>query len=177
MQQRWRTDNSLPGVGTNMNMLASGLFIVQSGRPCAHDEKDSCVVPGGSSSGGAAWYGIGKHDSSTAVAAVEGAAEQSDEHSLARGAPTTPTNAVESTPWARADSHLAGSWFADLRSRAEAGDVLAQRQLAEAYQRCAVFSLSPANMYATLDAYAEVRGCQHGPMTTSRSALQPTAPA
>ncbi|HIE5353528.1 TPA: hypothetical protein ACXNP2_000076 [Stenotrophomonas maltophilia] len=108
--------------------------------------------------GGAAWYGFGKHDSSTAVAAVEGAAEQSDEHSLARGAPTTPTNAVESTPWARADSHLAGSWFADLRSRAEAGDVFAQRQLAEAYQRCAVFSLSPANMYATLDAYAEVRG-------------------
>lgn len=110
----------------------------------------------------AAWYGIGKYQSRPVVPTAEGASEQSGEHSSVKGVPAISGNVVESIPWARADSHLAGSWFAELRSRAEAGDVVAQRDLAEIYQRCSVFSLSPANMYSTLDAYARIRGVQEG---------------
>jgi len=36
--------------------------------------------------------------------------------------------------------------------------MVAQRDLGELYQRCAIFSLSPSNMYSMLDAYALARG-------------------
>ncbi|MBH1778727.1 hypothetical protein I5W36_19175 [Stenotrophomonas maltophilia] len=45
----------------------------------------------------------------------------------------------------------AAAGFLELRSRAEAGDVVAQRKLGQIYQHCSVFSISHSNMYATLD--------------------------
>ncbi|MGG6317660.1 hypothetical protein ACQ5SB_14600 [Stenotrophomonas geniculata] len=64
--------------------------------------------------------------------------------------------------WAHLEPRDAESRFLELRSRAEAGDVVAQRHLAELFQRCSVFSLSPSNMYSTLDAYARIRGVSEG---------------
>lgn len=111
---------------------------------------------------GVAWYGVGKYQSPPTVSTVAGASEQSSGHPVAKGGAAASVNSIESIPWARAESHVSGSWFADLRSRADAGDVVAQRDLAEIYQRCSVFSLSPANMYSTLDAYARIRGAPEG---------------
>ncbi len=111
---------------------------------------------------GAAWYGVGRYQSPPSVPTDAGASEQSGGQPVAKGGRATSVNSIESIPWARAESHVSGSWFADLRSRADAGDVVAQRDLAEIYQRCSVFSLSPANMYSTLDAYARIRGAPEG---------------
>src|SRR5690606_31008082 len=56
------------------------------------------------------------------------------------------------------DALGAESRFLELRSRAEAGDVIAQRGLAELYRRCILFNLSPANTYSLLDLFARTRG-------------------
>ncbi len=56
----------------------------------------------------------------------------------------------------------AAAGFLELRSRAEAGDVAAQRKLGQIYQHCSVFSISHSNMYATLDAYAHLSGKTQG---------------
>lgn len=108
---------------------------------------------------GVAWYGIkGNPSRPASPAVVESPPGPSSERIPAQGKPAVATDVAESIPWARADSQSAGRWFSALRARAEGGDVVAQRDLAEIYQRCSVYSLSPANMYSTLDAYARMRG-------------------
>lgn len=68
------------------------------------------------------------------------------------------TRTSPATDWAHLNASAAESRFLELRGRAEAGDVTAQRRLAELFERCSVFSLSPSNMYSTLDAFARARG-------------------
>lgn len=108
--------------------------------------------------GGAAWYGISA--SRNDPAPTRPIAEHlGPEHlSISPVARESPSDMPGSKLWGNADSHSAAVRFNTLRSRAEAGDMMAQRELAKLYQQCSVFSLSPSNMYATLDAYAVARG-------------------
>ncbi|WP_159091892.1 hypothetical protein [Stenotrophomonas sp. ZAC14D2_NAIMI4_7] len=101
--------------------------------------------------------------------AATGSAPQAEERSATAGealkfeeqreeSPRPGTGTSPSKDWAHLSSSAAESRFLELRGRAEAGDVIAQRQLAELFERCSVFSLSPSNMYSMLDAFARVRG-------------------
>ncbi|MGV7197382.1 hypothetical protein [Xanthomonas axonopodis] len=57
--------------------------------------------------------------------------------------------------WASASSGQIDQDFHDTRTRAEAGDPVAQRQLAEMYERCALYSISPENFNSMLKMYAD----------------------
>ncbi|WP_303638094.1 hypothetical protein [Stenotrophomonas tuberculopleuritidis] len=86
-------------------------------------------------------------------------------------------NALGSPLWSAADPQSATVHFSILRSRAEAGDMVAQRELAKLYQQCSVFSLSPENMYATLDAYAAARGVPQSTYTGIKHRFSATCSA
>ncbi|MCC8537324.1 hypothetical protein ACDH70_18445 [Xanthomonas axonopodis pv. poinsettiicola] len=57
--------------------------------------------------------------------------------------------------WASASSEQIDRDFHDTRNRAESGDPVAQRQLAEMYERCFLHNLSPDNFTSTMKMYAE----------------------
>lgn len=108
--------------------------------------------------GGLAWYVVSQQ--SAHPLSPEPIVERS--HPERSVVPSTqrsyPQSSAHSYLWSLADSKSARTKFSELRSRAEAGDAVAQRDLAELYQRCSSFSISPSNMYAMLDAYARIRG-------------------
>lgn len=72
------------------------------------------------------------------------------------------TASSPASPESSLNTQDAATRFLELRSRAEAGDVAAQRKLGQLYQHCSVFSISHSNMYATLDAYARLSGKKDG---------------
>lgn len=63
--------------------------------------------------------------------------------------------AVPAKTWASESSDQIDRHFHDTRNRAESGDPAAQRELAEMYERCAVYSLSPENLFAMTEMYAK----------------------
>ncbi|CAD7378228.1 hypothetical protein X12_001142 [Xanthomonas arboricola] len=65
--------------------------------------------------------------------------------------------AQKSTDWASKPSDEIYRSFHETKSRAEAGDPIAQRQLAETYERCAMYSLSPQKFAGTLDSFSELK--------------------
>lgn len=108
--------------------------------------------------GGAAWYGISATRREP-VSTIPIAEPLGRKHlPISPVARESPPDMLGSELWSNADSQPAALRFNTLRSRAESGDMTAQRELAKLYQQCSVFSLSPTNMYATLDAYAATRG-------------------
>lgn len=105
-----------------------------------------------------AWYGITAVRNDT-VSNSSNAEPVGPQHlPISPVARESTPGALDSQLWSNADSQSVAAHFNALRSRAEVGDMVAQRELAKLYQQCSVFSLSPANMYSTLDAYAAVRG-------------------
>ncbi len=108
--------------------------------------------------GGAAWYGISASRNDP-VPTGPIAEHLGPKHlPISPVARESPSDMLGSELWSNAESQSAAVRFNALRSRAEAGDMVAQRELAKLYQQCSVFSLSPSNMYATLDAFAVARG-------------------
>lgn len=65
---------------------------------------------------------------------------------------------VEESSWSRTDTNSASILFASLYSRAESGDIVAQRELAGIYERCALYSLSPSMFNETVRGIARDRG-------------------
>ncbi|WP_225042017.1 hypothetical protein [Xanthomonas campestris] len=59
--------------------------------------------------------------------------------------------------WASKPSDEIYRNFHDTKSRAEAGDAAAQRQLAEIYEQCAIYSVSPQNFAGMLDSYSKIK--------------------
>ncbi|MCS3807766.1 hypothetical protein [Xanthomonas sp. 4461] len=59
--------------------------------------------------------------------------------------------------WASKPSSEIDRDFNELKSRAETGDPIAQRQLAETYERCSIYSVSPENYAKTLDGFAKIK--------------------
>ncbi|WP_253254444.1 hypothetical protein [Xanthomonas arboricola] len=59
--------------------------------------------------------------------------------------------------WASKPSDELYRNFHDTKSRAEAGDAAAQRQLAEIYEQCAMYSVSPKNFAGMLDSYSKIK--------------------
>lgn len=111
---------------------------------------------------GFAWYGVTRHQAGpTTHVTAEKSPDLAAEKPQKVEAPS-PAGAAGGNLWAHASSQDAEARFLELRSRAEAGDAAAQRELAELYQRCMVFSLSPSNMYTTLDVFARMRGAPEG---------------
>lgn len=113
---------------------------------------------------GAVWFGISVYKTrATSGAPATNKTEQTiPEHLTAASGSLGSYGAIESSLWKRADPKLAAERFSELLARAEAGDVVAQRDLANLYQRCSVFSLSPSNMYSMLDTFARMRGEPEG---------------
>ena len=110
--------------------------------------------------GAAAWYGI-RATRSDPLSISPIAEHRGQEHLLIPPrARESPPDKLGSELWSNADSQPSALRFNTLRSRAEAGDMTAQRELAKLYQQCSVFSLSPTNVYASLNAYAAARGVQ-----------------
>lgn len=60
--------------------------------------------------------------------------------------------------WSSSSERASAAAFAQIQSSATSGDTRSQRELAELYERCAIFSLSPSNLYSTLDVFARFRG-------------------
>ena len=110
--------------------------------------------------GAAVWYAAGTHRSDSSEPPL--AAESSEPIPKIKNVAIARTEVTPLASWARADQRSSMEKFGELRFRAEAGDVIAQRDLAELYSRCSAFSLSPSNMYATLDVYARMRGVPDG---------------
>ncbi|MEA9895571.1 hypothetical protein VDG04_02965 [Xanthomonas campestris pv. raphani] len=64
-------------------------------------------------------------------------------------------DATPATTWASASSAEIDRDFHDTRNRAESGDPVAQRKLAQMYERCMLYSQSPENFRAMLEMYAQ----------------------
>lgn len=69
---------------------------------------------------------------------------------------------VEKSGWQRADTNSASVSFASLYSQAESGDIVAQRELAGIYERCAFYSQSPSTFNETVRSLARDRGAEAG---------------
>ncbi|WP_235801480.1 hypothetical protein [Xanthomonas citri] len=63
----------------------------------------------------------------------------------------------QSATWASKPSDEIYRNFHETKGRAEAGDAVAQRQLAQIYERCAMYSLSPQKFAGTLDSFSELK--------------------
>ncbi|MFS8431237.1 hypothetical protein JH270_19790 [Xanthomonas campestris pv. raphani] len=59
--------------------------------------------------------------------------------------------------WASKPSDEIYRNFHDTKSRAEAGDATAQRELAAIYEQCAMYSVSPKNFAGMLDSYSKIK--------------------
>nr|WVJ85369.1 hypothetical protein VDP59_005640 [Xanthomonas campestris pv. campestris] len=64
-------------------------------------------------------------------------------------------DATPATTWASASSAEIDRDFHDTRNRAESGDPVAQRKLAQIYERCMLCSQSPENFRGTLASFAK----------------------
>lgn len=106
---------------------------------------------------GASWYGLRDHKS---VETAEPKVAETHEQPATQHGVSSPKSygEVESSQWRSADFSSAADRFSELLAHAKAGDVIAQRELGNLYQRCSVFSLSASNMNSMLDTFAKMRG-------------------
>ncbi|WP_234706282.1 hypothetical protein [Xanthomonas citri] len=92
--------------------------------------------------------------SPAAAASVKNAKSLSDKSAL-NGNRSTATH--QSQSWASMSAAEINRTFHDTKNRAEAGDPAAQRQLAEMYERCSIYSISRENFAGTLDQFAKLK--------------------
>lgn len=65
------------------------------------------------------------------------------------------SRADPSKTWASESSGQIDRHFHDTKNKAESGDPVAQRELAQMYERCFIYSQSSANFFATLESFAK----------------------
>ncbi len=97
---------------------------------------------------------------SPAVDTSRNSAEQGDARSAEEASTAGRGNnniKQQASDWASKPSDEIYRNFHDTKTRAEAGDAVAQRQLAETYERCAMYSLSPQKFSEMLDAFSKIK--------------------
>ncbi|MCL1530155.1 hypothetical protein M3O57_07310 [Xanthomonas nasturtii] len=65
------------------------------------------------------------------------------------------SRAATSKTWASDSSEQIDRLFHDTKNKAESGDPVAQRELAQIYERCFMYSLSPKNLSGMVDSFAK----------------------
>ncbi|WP_227479838.1 hypothetical protein [Xanthomonas vasicola] len=82
-------------------------------------------------------------------------ARRADEVSIPRSGSSAINQ--QASDWASKPSDELYRNFHTTKSRAEAGDAAAQRRLAEIYEQCAMYSVSPKNFASMLDSYSKIK--------------------
>lgn len=104
------------------------------------------------------WGGPGESAALSSTADKSSGKDERGQRGLLEKTDLGPQRPASGDVWALADHRKASSSFAEAISKAEAGDVVAQRTVADFYSRCSLYSLSPSKFSSTLDTFARLRG-------------------